>query len=101
MTEKTYDGVTMLSQLSGRPKAEIQKLWEEVKINIAKLNGCPRHRFEDETVILGQRICCVNCGGNISLGDISHYIKGFVAAGGEASVIWPAYHDKYVVYREL
>lgn len=69
-------------------------LWAEVQENSRKVRGCKRHRFGHETVTLGMKINCENCGGFLRLTDIGQYIAGYEAAGGKAEDIWPAYAEK-------
>lgn len=71
-----------------------KSLWAEVQENSRKLRECLRHHFSFETVTIGQRINCDNCGGFLRLTDIGQYIAGYVAAGGTAADIWPAYATK-------
>ena len=66
-------------------------LWSEVQENFRKMRECRRHRFEHQTVTLGMKINCLNCGGYLRLTDIGQYIAGYKAAGGDAADIWPAY----------
>lgn len=68
-----------------------KSLWEQVKANSKRLNECPRHSFDETEVRLGQKLTCKCCGGTMSLTDIGNYIKGFEAAGGFASTVWPAF----------
>lgn len=65
-------------------------LWAEVQENSRKTRECRRHRFEHQTVTLGMKINCLNCGGYLRLTDIGQYIAGYEAAGGKAADIWPA-----------
>lgn len=66
-------------------------LWAEVQENSRKMRECSRHRFEHQTVTLGMKINCLNCGGYLRLTDIGQYIAGYKAAGGDEADIWPAY----------
>jgi hypothetical protein len=72
---------------------DAKSLWAEVQENSRNLRACKRHRFERETVTLGMKINCLNCGGYLRLTDIGQYIAGYEAAGGTATDIWPAYKE--------
>jgi hypothetical protein len=91
---KTYDGATELSRVTGMPRAEILSLWEEVKVNMAKLNACPRHRFTPVPVKLGDKFTCTVCGGVTGPTDLGNYIKGYRAHGGDADDIWPGWSTR-------
>jgi hypothetical protein len=88
------DGAAEFSRMTGVPRAEILSMWDQVKINIAKLDACPRHRFEPVPVRMGDKVRCDNCGGQISLVDLSHYVKGYRAAGGDVNDVWPGYDTR-------
>lgn len=68
-----------------------KQIWAEVQDNHRKMRTCKRHRFAHKTVTLGQKINCLECGAYMHLTDIGQYIAGYVAAGGGAADIWPAY----------
>lgn len=85
------DGTQILSDLSSVPAAEIGDLWEQVKENLKRLNECKRHRFSAETVKVGDKLTCENCHGECRLSDIGVYIRGYIAAGGKAADVWPAW----------
>ena len=66
-------------------KETAQKIWEQVKENLSKLNSCSSHTFGD---VLGgkemthQSFPCKKCGGLMRSHDIFVYTKGYKAAGG-------------------
>lgn len=92
MSEKTgTDGAQLLSNLSGMPRDKVLEIWEEVKINSAKLKNCIRHRFEQQSVKLGDKITCVNCGGVMSLSSAGEYVRGYKASGGDSDDVWPGF----------
>lgn len=70
---------------------DARKIFEEVKANIAKLDGCKRHLFKGGAPDLGKKKRCEKCGGEMSLSDVAMYIKGYESAGRSASDIWPEY----------
>lgn len=70
----------------------LDDVWQEVKANRAKLNGCKRHHFDGgEIKKLGAKYICRHCGGTEGLSSIGDYIKGYEAAGGNADDIWPGW----------
>ena len=86
------DGAQVLSDMSGISRAEVLSIWEQVKANRAKLDGCARHRFEGvRQVKLGSKHVCLVCGGEMGLTSIGDYIKGYEAHGGSVDDIWPGY----------
>lgn len=42
----TYDGVGVMSEISGLPRGEIEAIAAQVKANQSKLDGCAYHEFE-------------------------------------------------------
>lgn len=66
-------------------------IWEQVQANRRTLDGCPRHLFEEAEVRIGQKLTCKCCAGQMTLTDIGNYIKGYEAAGKDATDIWPAW----------
>lgn len=84
----------ILSNLSGLPKSEVDRLWGEVKANSATLNACPQHLFPEGKVRMGDKLTCVHCKGTVSLTDAGWYVKGFAAAGGDPDAVWPGFKKK-------
>lgn len=70
---------------------DTKQIWADVQDNSRRTRECPRHAFTADLVKLGERLTCKNCGGTLRLTDIGQYIAGYVAAGGNAADIWPAY----------
>jgi hypothetical protein len=66
-------------------RAEAQRLFEEIKANSAKLQGCAGHRFTlpataVESTILGRvKVSCSVCGGTTDLHDAQLYMQGVLA----------------------
>lgn len=57
-----------LADLVGIPRADMNKMWEEVVKNHATLDACPRHDFSvdlDPGKSLGKHWRCTNCGGRV------------------------------------
>lgn len=66
----------------------MDSLLAEVKANQAKRNGCSLHQFDvPEEIKLGQYYYCKNCGWKTRLPEISHYARGYQAAGGNPNEI--------------
>lgn len=67
----TYNGVTLMAELTGLGQDEIRAIAEQVKANQAKLDACPWHEFERSTAtgmlrsVTHQRYVCRNCGGEV------------------------------------
>ena len=63
----TYDGIGVMSQVSGLSRADVLSIAEQVKANHAKLNSCAYHEFAPilPLVPVRQRYRCINCGGEI------------------------------------
>lgn len=66
-------------------------VWAEVRANQAKLNACLRHTISPDPRKLGERVTCIHCGGMMSVTDMSMYVKGYEAAGGDCDDIWPGF----------
>jgi hypothetical protein len=95
MSEKTYDGLAVLSNISGLPRDEVDEIWKAVQENQKRLSGCLRHRFDmsglEGVALLRADIPCLECGGTMRSGDIRTYIKGYIAAGGDPEEVWPGW----------
>ncbi len=88
----TIDGTQVLAEVSGLSQADVKSIWQDVRRNHALLDGCARHRFAGAQIrTLGEKFRCEACGGQMSLGDIGNYIRGYVAAGKAAADIWPGW----------
>lgn len=63
----TYDGVGVMSEMSGLSRADVLSIAEQVKDNHAKLNSCSYHEFEPILPLarVGQKYRCIWCGGEI------------------------------------
>lgn len=66
----TYNGVSLMAELSGLPQDDIRAIAEQVKANSAKLNACAYHDFEPipgtaNAAGFKQRYRCVHCLGEI------------------------------------
>lgn len=74
-------------------KNEAREMFEAVKANRAKIDGCARHRFEigDPPYTFGQKFTCSNCGGTMDAVQAFRYCQGFKAAGGNPNEVIPGY----------
>ena len=67
----SYNGVTAMAEVTGLPQGEIASLFEQVKANHKKLDGCPWHEFEpiplDQgiTARMKDRYRCKRCQGEV------------------------------------
>lgn len=72
-----------------RNKINVKKIWEQVKENQKRLNGCTSHNFIElidgelqtgGTIYtsrkIGKRFKCLNCGGQIESTNKNWYDKG-------------------------
>lgn len=94
MTGATVDGAALLARLGNVSREEVLSIWDEVKANRAKLEGCARHRFEAKPVKIGEKQTCMACGGEMTLVAVGDYIRGYEAKGGDADDVWPGYRDR-------
>ncbi len=63
---KQPDVLETLGKAAGIDRQATLKLWEEVKANHAKLDGCPKHDFKlINKQPLSARHRCTACGGEI------------------------------------
>lgn len=79
MSDNTIqDGLQALSNVSGLPRAEVKSIFSEVKANLAALEACPKHQFEDVTPeeLLRKKFRCTRCGGTIGRQEYNWYQRG-------------------------
>ncbi len=75
------DSATQLSSLTGIPRPELLKIWDDVKLNSAKLEACARHDFLP--VYPGQfgtKFVCSRCAGLIDGMSARWYADGLAHA---------------------
>lgn len=64
----TYDGIGVMSEVTGLARGEISEIWAIIQANGAKLSACPWHDFnvmaKSETG-LKTMYRCQHCGGEI------------------------------------
>lgn len=63
----TYDGIAVMSSVTGLPRKTVAEIAEEVRANHALLHDCPYHEFApiQPRVKAGQRYRCIECGGEV------------------------------------
>jgi hypothetical protein len=67
-SDGTYNGIGVLSDMSGLSRDEVRTIAERVKANHARLAACLRHDFDQiapEATGLRRRFRCRHCGGEI------------------------------------
>ncbi|HHL0959906.1 TPA: hypothetical protein ACQVH3_004680 [Serratia marcescens] len=68
----TYNGVSLMSELTGMPEGAVKSLIQQVQENQHKLEACQYHEFEQskqtspQSSITHQKYVCRNCGGEVS-----------------------------------
>lgn len=80
----TYNGVTAMAEVTGLPQGEILSLFEQVKANHAKLDGCPWHVFDAIPVDYSRadapkkadRYRCRHCQGEVDFSAYHWHEKG-------------------------
>lgn len=60
---------------------ESQKIWDNVKANRTRLDGCKRHLWLYEKVTFGQPIKCEHCGGTMQLTDAGMMASALIGVG--------------------
>lgn len=81
-----------LGDATGLGRSDLQQIWDDVKVNNARLRACAKHRFEGgEIKKLGDKYTCQNCGGTMDISRIGSYVEGYVAAGCDPNDIWPGW----------
>lgn len=82
-------------------RQEMQKLIEEVKANTARLKLCTLHQFPAYPPLKSQgsrslpvrHLTCIRCGGQVDVINAIYYVRGYVAAGGNAEQIIPNWSE--------
>lgn len=72
------DGREILSNVSGLPKKEINKIWEEVKANNKRLRNCEGpHQFQlADDKRINSKYRCALCGGTVDTIAFKWYMDG-------------------------
>ena len=68
-------------------REQVKQIMADVQANRAKLEACPRHRFQ-ETPTFGKDWVCEACSGHMPAGQALAYCSGFAAAGGDPRAVW-------------
>jgi len=71
----TYNGVGVMSEMSGLSRAAVTGIWESVKANQSKLDACAIHNFEPAAPGVKNRTC-TECGGEASIVNVLWYERG-------------------------
>jgi hypothetical protein len=72
-------------------KTDGQRIWAEIKANASLLKACPRHKIDPEARRFGKKSVCLNCHGQMDLGEWLSYTAGYKAAGGNPDDVWPGW----------
>ena len=66
-----------------------------IKARRERAQACPKHRYEIGLgpYTLGAKYRCAHCGDEQRLMDISLYVQGYKAAGGNASDVCPDWKE--------
>lgn len=70
-------------------------LLREVRANTAKLDACPRHLLRPVPPHSSHgrlELLCDHCGGRLRSMEAGQYVRGYVAAGGNAEDVWPGWN---------
>lgn len=83
----TYDGIGVMSDLTGMPRDRLKQLAESVRANHAALSSCAYHEFERiiqeyEAAWSRQRYRCRHCGGEIDANAYRWHEQGRRARPG-------------------
>lgn len=74
----TYNGVAVMSDVSGLPRESILSIWHQVKANAALLDACSLHDFKPAEPGHRSRRC-MHCGGTVGLSEVLWYERGIQA----------------------
>jgi hypothetical protein len=81
-----YDGVAVLSALSGQPRAEVLEMLERVKAQSAKTKACLLHQLDPiEGAKLSPTHRCRNCGWEPRAGELALYEQGLAHGRAHAT----------------
>jgi hypothetical protein len=65
----TYNGIEVMSELTGISVGKITSIWQRVQENGQKLEACPYHEFEldsENKTMTRHQYRCKNCGGTVN-----------------------------------
>lgn len=69
--------------------------FDELTMNRIRLDSCKQHKFKTEGLRLqsNEKVRCTECDGEMSLIEANQYVRGFVAAGGDFSLVWEGWNE--------
>lgn len=72
------DGIATMANLSGLTKDDVQRLWEEARVNQARLASCSNHGFVPVGGLPAHRARyrCMHCRGEVNARDYRWYMCG-------------------------
>lgn len=87
---------------AGKPNVDFARMFAEVQANRNRLDACPRHKFDGHVPgieqgvagMMGKKITCLNCGGQMDLVALNFYLRGFEAAGGNGNTVLPGWKEE-------
>ncbi len=82
MSEKTVNGIELLSEISGLSQSDIRSMWEQGKDNLRRIDSCKGHKFSP-TGTRGRLKCSV-CGGEVDAREARLYEQGLAHGRGQA-----------------
>lgn len=72
----TYDGLGVLGDLSGLSRDSMHDIWNKVKENQKRLDGCVAHDFAPAETSTSRRRVCRVCGGEADTIAVTWYERG-------------------------
>lgn len=72
----TYDGIGVMSSLTGLSRQSMLEIHENVKANHAKLDGCSGHDFSLMPDPRQRKRLCTVCGGEVDVVSALWYERG-------------------------
>lgn len=82
MSQPRYNGIALLSQMSGLSQDEVRAIARQVKENQERLNKCPGpHLFAPLGDGPTDLWLCATCGGSVSRRDARWYQRGIEHGG--------------------
>lgn len=73
--------------------SDMRDIFHAVRANRERLKNCPGHLFV-EPYVFGKKMRCCKCDGEMRGEELSSYMDGYIAAGGDPVAVWPAYKEK-------
>ncbi len=82
MSEKTVNGIELLSEISGLSQSDIRSMWEQGKDNLRRIDTCKGHMFRPAGT--RGRLKCSVCGGEVDTREARLYEQGLAHGRGQA-----------------